>query len=291
VTGGVLVIDKPRGPTSHDVVARVRRVLGTREVGHAGTLDPMATGVLVIAVGEATKLVQWLTAQEKSYIATIRLGVATSTLDAEGEVTEQRPVVADHDTIEAALAAERARTEQIPPMVSAIKVGGVALHKRARRGEVLDLAPRPVRVEHLASLRVALPDLDVALTCAKGYYVRSLARDLAARLGTVGHLTMLHRTQSGPFLYEEAIALDDVSEDHLIPLADAAKRAVGSIELTPEGVVRARHGKKLANEHFKHAPPDGPTAWLDNGLLVAIGEVVEGEGRVLRGFREPGSSG
>jgi tRNA pseudouridine55 synthase len=290
VTSGVLVIDKPRGPTSHDVVAKVRRALHTREVGHAGTLDPMATGVLVVAVGEATKLVQWLTAHDKSYIATVHLGVGTTSLDAEGEITEQLPVSADRESIERALEAERARTEQVPPMVSAIKVEGVALHKRARRGEVLELAPRPVRVQHLAALRVALPDVDIAITCAKGYYVRSLARDLAARLGTVGHLTMLRRTESGPFVHDEAIGLEDVSPDHLIPMADAATRAIGSIELTTEGVIRARHGKKLAIEHFVHPPPEGPRAWLDQGELVAIGEVVSGEGRVLRGFLAPTTS-
>jgi tRNA pseudouridine55 synthase len=192
----------------------------------------------------------------------------------------------DDGMIAAALEAERARTEQIPPMVSAIKVGGVALHERARRGEVLDLPPRAVRVHHLGLLRVALPELDVAITCAKGYYVRSLARDLAAHLGTVGHLTMLRRTSSGPFLEQEAVALDDVAEERLIPIADAATRAIGSIHLTDEGVIRARHGKKLAIEHFEHPPPEGPCAWLYRGELVAVGEVVEGEGRVLRGFRE-----
>lgn len=287
---GVLVIDKPRGPTSHDVVAKVRRALGTREVGHAGTLDPMATGVLVVAVGEGTKLVPWLTAHDKSYVATIHLGVGTNTYDAEGEVTETKPVNADAAAIHAALEAEAARTEQIPPMVSAIKVGGVALHKRARRGEVVELQPRPVRVIHLAALRIAPPEVDVAITCAKGYYVRSLARDLAERLGTVGHLTMLRRTESGPFLEAEAIPLDEVAHDRMLPIADAATRAIGSVDLTEEGVVRARHGKKLAREHFRHDPEEGPRAWLDHGQLVAIGEFVDGEGRVLRGFRESGTS-
>ncbi len=287
---GVLVIDKPRGPTSHDVVARVRRALHTREVGHAGTLDPMATGVLVVAVGEATKLVQWLTAQDKSYIATIHLGVATTSYDAEGEVVETREVNVTDDAVYAALDAESARTEQIPPMVSAIKVGGVALHARARRGEVLELSPRPVRVHHLAALRIAPPELDIAITCAKGYYVRSLARDLAARLGTAGHLTMLRRTESGPFLEQEAITLEEVAFDRLIPIADAATRAIGSIELTDEGAIRARHGKRLTREHFAHEPEQGPRAWLYHGQLVAIGEFVDPEARVLRGFRESGIS-
>ena len=286
MTSGILVVDKPRGPTSHDVVARVRRALKTREVGHAGTLDPMATGVLVVAVGEGTKLVQWLTANDKSYVATVRLGVATSSLDAEGTVTETKDVNVDDAAIHAALDAEALRTDQVPPMVSAIKVDGIALHERARRGEVLELAPRAVRVEHLAALRIAPPDIDLAITCAKGYYVRSLARDLAERLGTVGHLTMLRRTASGPFLEAEAVPLEEVAEDRLIPIADAATRAIGSIHLTEEGVIRARHGKKLAVEHFTHSPPEGPCAWLDNGELIAVGEVVSGEGRVLRGFRE-----
>ncbi|MBI2389046.1 MAG: tRNA pseudouridine(55) synthase TruB [Deltaproteobacteria bacterium] len=299
---GVLVLDKPQGPTSHDMVARVRRALRTREVGHAGTLDPMATGVLVVAIGQGTKLVPWLTAHAKAYRATIRLGVATASLDAQGEVVETRSiddrlraVLADasHPELLAALSAERARTEQVPPVVSAIKIDGVAAHARVRRGEVLDLAPRPVAVERLEVLaaRVDPPELDVEVACAKGYYVRSLARDLAERLCTVGHLVMLRRARSGPFTLDDATdlaAAEDLAA-RVIPLSAAATRALGSVELTEEGVVRARHGKKLAREHFVDAPPAGAAAWLASGTLIAIGETADEESRVLRGF--PGTDG
>lgn len=273
--GGVLVVDKPKGPTSHDIVARVRRTLKTREVGHAGTLDPMATGVLVVAVGEATKLVPWLTAHDKSYSATIRFGVATTTLDAEGTVVEERPF--DLANLDHALDLERARTEQIPPAVSAIKIDGVAAHARTRRGEVVDLPPRPVVVHGLETTRVGTDEVDVTLTCGKGYYVRSLARDLAAAMGTVAHLTALRRTASGPF------TLDDVADD-LIPLTAAATRAVGSSLLTDEGAIRARHGKRLGKGDFVSSRP-GVSAWVHGDELVAVGELVDDEGKVLRGFR------
>ena len=288
---GVLVIDKPRGPTSHDVVARVRRALKTREVGHAGTLDPMATGVLVVAVGEATKLVPWLTAHEKAYRTTIRLGVATSSLDAEGTVVESVAVPDDaFDRLEEALAAERARSEQIPPAVSAIKIDGVAAHARVRRGETLELPPRAVAVHDLTVLGVRREahEIDLEIRCAKGYYVRSLARDLAERLGTVGHLTMLRRTASGPFGLDEAVALDapDLAE-HLLPLTRAAARTLGTVTLTDEGAIRAGHGKKLFAEHFVEGLLDGPRAWIHGERLVAVGQRVGDLAEVVRGFRVP----
>ncbi len=297
---GVLVVDKPRGPTSHDVVAKVRRALGTREVGHAGTLDPMATGVLVVAVGEATKLVPWLTAHAKSYRATIRLGVETSSLDAEGDIVATREIgprlrdalstiaAGGRDAfLEAALDVERARTSQVPPVVSAIKVAGVASHARARRGEVIDLPARAVAVERLAitAARVEPPELDVEIDCAKGYYVRALSRDLASGLDTVAHLVALRRTRSGPFRLEDAVALDAVSPERLIPLAAAAARAIGTSALTEEGAIRAGHGKRLTAAEFEAAPREGVSAWLHGERLVAVGEIVEGVGRVVRGFR------
>lgn len=296
-TDGVLVIDKPQGPTSHDVVARVRRALRTREVGHAGTLDPMATGVLVVAIGQATRLVPWLTAHAKAYRATIRLGVETASLDAQGEVVETRPldehvraILSDpaHPALLEALSGEAARTEQVPPAVSAIKIDGVAAHARTRRGEVLELGARPIAVEKLELLatRVDPPELDVEIACAKGYYVRSLARDLSARLGTIGHLVMLRRTRSGPFGLEDATDLAGDLAARVIPLAAAATRALGAVELTAEGVVRARHGKKLAHEHFLRPPRTGIAAWLASGVLIAIGESNDEESWVLRGFPE-----
>lgn len=288
---GVLVVDKERGPTSHDIVARVRKRLKTREVGHAGTLDPMATGVLVVAVGQATKLVPYLTADDKAYEATILLGVETDTLDAEGKETARVPVPADVvSRLHAALDAERARILQVPPVYSAIKVDGQRSHELARKGRPPELAPREVAVRSLevdaihveATASRHLPpgvaEIVVSLEVTKGYFVRSLARDLAANLGTVGHLTALRRTRSGRFTLADA-------GDDLIPLDDAAARALPVSTLTATGVVMAGHGKRIPSSEISD-PHSRPSAWLDpNGHLVAVGALdAEGMGRVLRGF-------
>jgi tRNA pseudouridine55 synthase len=286
---GVMVVDKPRGPTSHDVVARVRKLLKTRAVGHAGTLDPMATGVLVVAVGEGTKLVPWLTAADKAYEATLRLGIATDTLDAEGKITEMRALPALTQTLlDAALSAERARLLQVPPAFSAIKIDGVRSHELARKGEAIEHAPRPVEVRALEVLatRVAgdLMELDIAVRAAKGYFVRSLARDLAAALGTVGHLTSLRRVKSGAFCIEDAVALDALTPASLLPLDAAAAKALPVSILDADAVRAAGHGQRVAREHVRD-PHDGPAAWLDeNGRLIAVGELGPEGGRVLRGF-------
>ena len=309
---GILVLDKPRGPTSHDVVARVRRALRTREVGHAGTLNPMATGVLVVAVGEATKLVPYLTGASKAYEASIALGSATDTLDAEGRETARVPVPEDvlealaasdasspHSRLRAALDAEVARTSQVPPAFSAIHSGGERAHEKARRGEEVVLEPRPVRVEGLAILHTAVDarrvELTVALTVSKGYYVRSLARDLAEGLGTVGHLVALRRTRSGCFAIDEALP-DDLGEGELaarvIPIEHAARRALPSIDLTATGARDARHGRLIDPSEMTEAGlggASGPRALFDpDGALVAIGELREDHrAQVVRGFRLP----
>ena len=297
---GVLVVDKPRGPTSHDVVARVRRALRTKAVGHAGTLDPMATGVLVLAIGEATKLVPYLTAADKAYVATVRLGVATASLDAEGAVTETIAVpegALSAESIERALATERARTSQIPPQVSAIKIGGVAAHAMVRRGEEVVLAAREVRVRRLevTAVRHDPPELDLQVECAKGYYVRALARDLSASLGTVGHLVALRRTRSGAFGLDEAASIDPAVPEALraamLSLEAGAARALPTVGLTDVGVVRARQGKRLSADDFVAPLPGGVSAWCDpQGALVALGEPSEPDAagglsaRVVRGF-------
>jgi tRNA pseudouridine55 synthase len=289
---GVLVVDKERGPTSHDIVARVRKRLHTREVGHAGTLDPMATGVLVVAVGEATKLVPYLTAEDKAYEATILLGIETDTLDADGKETRRVPVPSDLvSRLHAALDGERERILQVPPAYSAIKVDGQRAHELARQGRPPELAAREVAVRSLevdnihfetdgdaGHLPAGIAEIKVALEVTKGYFVRSLARDLAAALGTVGHLTALRRTRSGRFTLADAT-------DDLIPIDVAAARALPISRLTELGVVMAGHGKKIPPSELSD-PHARPSAWLDpNGRLVAVGEVLEdGTGRVLRGF-------
>jgi tRNA pseudouridine55 synthase len=308
---GILVIDKPGGPTSHDVVMRVRRRLRTRAVGHAGTLDPMATGVLVVAVGEATKLVPWLASAAKSYEATVALGTETDTLDAEGAPVRHAPVppevlaaLADAATaatapiVRAALAEEAARSSQIPPAYSAIRADGVRAFVRARRGEAVEMVPREVGVVSLdlVGCRVEPPELKLAMTVTKGYYVRSLARDFAARLGTAGHLTELRRTRSGCFGIDEATALDRSDEEllaHLVPLARAATRALVVARLTEVGARDARFGRVIAPGDLQTAsPPNAPCAWIDaREALVAVGHVDEaGCGHVIRGFLEEASA-
>jgi tRNA pseudouridine55 synthase len=302
---GILVVDKPRGPTSHDVVKRLRKALGTREIGHAGTLDPMATGVLVVALGEGTKLVPYLTAADKSYDATVRLGLATDTLDADGRETASAPVApevlawlaagspgAPPERVARALEAEAARATQVPPEYSAVKRGGVRAHEAARRGEAPVLAPRPVCVRGIAITGVGAdpyPFVALRLTVTKGYYVRSLARDLAAALGTAGHLTSLRRTRSGAFAIDEAIAPDaprEALDEHVVPLAGAAARALPSVTLGADAAEHARHGRPVPAGALAAAGA-GPHAWLAaDGALVAVGERgPDGSGRVLRGFR------
>jgi tRNA pseudouridine55 synthase len=310
VTGapsGVLVIDKPRGPTSHDVVARVRRALRTRAVGHAGTLDPMATGVLVVAVGEATKLVPWLTSATKCYEATIALGIETDTLDAFGQETRRLPVPATvldaiarsalalaAPVVREAVAGEAKRVSQVPPIFSAIHTGGVRAFVRARRGDAPEMQPREVRVVSLDLVGCSHepPEIRVAVEATKGYYVRSLARDLATALGTVGHLTRLQRTRSGSFAIGEAIAPEGPASDllaALVPLARAAARALDVARLTESGARDARFGRVVAPGDVRtNSPPNAPCAWLDDReALVAVGHVDEaGRGHVIRGFVE-----
>ena len=279
VISGALIIDKPSGMTSHDVVQRVRRRLQTRKVGHAGTLDPMATGVLVVLVGEGTKLVPFLTANDKRYHAEVQLGRSTDTLDAEGETTHESALPAwwPEDAprrIEEALASERLRTAQDPPIYSAIKVGGRSAHARVRAGEQVTLEPRPVAVRSLV-----LDELDPAgrftlrLTVAKGYYVRSLARDLGIALDVPAHLCGLRREASGVFDLSGAVALDAISPDALLTVEDAASRALPVASMTEAGTERARCGAKLDDEDFAAPPPAGRAAWMDpRGQLVAIGK-------------------
>ena len=221
---GLVVVDKPAGMTSHDVVGRCRRVFSTRRVGHAGTLDPMATGVLVIGVDRATKILGLLTAASKSYAATIRLGQTTSTEDAEGELLQN--VSAGHVTdaaIAAAIAGLRGEIEQVPSAVSAIRVDGRRAYRLAREGHAVELPARPVRIDRFELLAArreveggidvsGVIDVDVEVDCSSGTYIRALARDLGAALGVGGHLTALRRTRVGRFGLDQARSLDDLTE-------------------------------------------------------------------------------
>ncbi|WP_434743269.1 tRNA pseudouridine(55) synthase TruB [Micromonospora sp. SH-82] len=282
-TDGLIVVDKPGGMTSHDVVARIRRLARTRRVGHGGTLDPMATGVLVIGVGRATRLLTYVIGAGKGYTATIRLGQATVTDDAEGEVTQSVPAggVTD-EAIRAALADLTGEIDQVPSAVSAIKVDGRRAYHRVREGESVDLPARRVTVSRLDLLAVRrdtpdVVDVDVDVTCTSGTYIRAIARDAGRALGVGGHLTALRRTAVGGFTLDESATLDELEERAPevvgLPLAAAADRFFTRREATPEEARTLSHGGPLAP-----AGIDGPYAVFDPaGGLVAI--VSERDGR------------
>jgi len=287
---GIVIVDKPVGPTSHDVVAGLRRALGTRAVGHAGTLDPAASGVLVVAVGEATKLLAHLSSSSKRYLATVQFGTSTSTCDRDGDVLAQESLPADlaaalagHpcDRFERALEEERRRGEQVPPQFSAIKVQGRRAHQLARRGEHVPLSPRTVRVHELVVLGTRGDSIDLLLHVSKGYYVRALARDLGHHLGVPSHLSALRRTASDPFTIEESVPSTAAPEALMqagLSLSAAARRIFAACELTEEGVRRAGHGQGLTVDHFASPPAPGVCAWFDPvGRLVALGRGLESE--------------
>ena len=259
---GLVVVDKPGGTTSHGVVARVRRLAGTRKVGHAGTLDPMATGVLVLGLNRATRLLGHLMLTEKAYDATIRLGVATTTDDAEGEVTATTPTDdVTEQAVRATLATFVGDIEQVPTAVSAIKVDGKRAYARVRAGEDVELAARPVTVHELMVHEVALPDVRISLRCSSGTYVRAIARDLGAALGVGGHLTELRRTAVGPFGLAAAHTLEELEGGVvMVPIADAARAAFPTVDLDDEQAAHVRVGRALdlvlpgAGEHALFAP-------------------------------------
>lgn len=249
---GVVVVDKPAGMTSHDVVSRIRRLAGTRKVGHAGTLDPMATGVLLVGVNRATRLLGQLSLTQKSYQATVRLGEQTTTDDAEGDILARTDAGAvSPAAVEAALAAFRGEILQVPATVSAIKVAGRRAHARVRAGEEVHLPARPVRIDRLKLGEVrpgaGVMDLDLEVTCSSGTYVRALARDLGTALSVGGHLIRLRRTAVGRFGVQEAHTLVALAEQfRLVPLAEVARREFASRELTADQAARVRHGQRLA---------------------------------------------
>jgi tRNA pseudouridine55 synthase len=252
--GGLVVVDKPAGLTSHDVVARVRRIARTRRVGHAGTLDPMATGVLVLGVERATKLLGHLTLTDKAYAATVRLGQDTVTDDAEGEPTGGAPATGvSAEDVAAAVKALTGVIAQVPSAVSAVKVDGRRSYARVRAGEQVELAARTVTVSRfdvLASRPAGeFLDLDVEVECTSGTYVRALARDLGAALGTGGHLTALRRTRVGPFALADALTLEELErrpDPVAVPLDAAVAAAFARRDLTAEDAARVRNGGRLA---------------------------------------------
>jgi tRNA pseudouridine55 synthase len=277
----LVIVDKPAGMTSHDVVARLRRLARTRRVGHAGTLDPMATGVLVLGVERATRLLTYLVGQDKTYLGTIRLGESTVTDDAEGEVVARTSAGhLEEPAVRSALAAFVGEIDQVPSSVSAIKVGGVRSYARVRRGLDVDLPARRVTVHRLDVMAVRRAqlclDVDVDLTCSSGTYVRAIARDLGAALGVGGHLTALRRTAVGGFSLAEATTLDELAERDdpvTLPLDAAADRLLQRRDVDEEQARVLSHGGPLPASGQR-----GPYAVFGpDGRVVAI--VSEKDGR------------
>ncbi len=272
---GLVVVDKPAGLTSHDVVARVRRLAGTRKVGHAGTLDPMATGVLLVGVNRATRLLGHLTLTEKAYDATVRLGASTTTDDAEGETLATAPVrQLTEDDVRSAAGRFVGDLLQKPSAVSAIKVDGKRAYARVRDGEDVDLPARPVTVHELVVTDVRpageVLDLDVSVRCSSGTYIRAIARDLGAELGVGGHLTALRRTAVGPFTLADAHTLDDLADRlEVVEVSEVARRCFATYDLSEDQARDVGFGRKL--DVTLDAP--GPVAVFDGaGRFLALYE-------------------
>ncbi|HUB22249.1 MAG TPA: tRNA pseudouridine(55) synthase TruB [Streptosporangiaceae bacterium] len=298
---GLVIVDKPGGMTSHDVVARIRRLAGTRKVGHAGTLDPMATGVLVVGVDKATRLLGHLTLTEKQYDATIRLGQATSTDDAEGEITSTAPARGvTAEVLARAVNRLTGEIQQVPPAVSAIKVEGQRAYRLARDGAAPELKPRPVTVYEftITGIRPAengdTTDVDATVRCSSGTYIRALARDLGQDLGTGGHLTRLRRTRVGGYGLGQARTLEQLAERfEVLPLAQAAAAAFPRRDLSADEARRLAHGARLTAEPQPPQTPQPPqppqtarttAAFAPDGSLVALLTEQDGQARPLAVF-------
>jgi tRNA pseudouridine55 synthase len=282
---GLVIVDKPAGVTSHDVVSRVRRLAGTRKVGHAGTLDPMATGVLVVGLNRATRLLGHLTLTEKAYDATIRLGATTTTDDADGEPLSHAPIGdLDEERIRSALTGFVGDIEQVPTSVSAIKVDGRRAYDRVRAGEDVQLAARPVTVHALAVHRVRpageLVEVDISVRCSSGTYIRAIARDLGVELGVGGHLGALRRTAVGPFTLDDAHTLDQLADQlTVLPIAEAARTSFPGRDLGAAQAGDVRHGRQI------DADLDGLTAlFAPDGEFLALYEPHHGTTRAVAVF-------
>ena len=267
---GFLVVNKPGGPTSHDIVAHARRATGITKIGHAGTLDPPATGVLVLALGRATRLIRYVQDQDKEYVASLKFGVATSTLDATGEEVERFPMAFGKEELTAALHEFRGEIQQVPPMVSALKVGGRRLYDLARQGQEVEREPRMVHIEELELEAFEGGDFPLArirVVCSKGTYIRSLADDIAASLGGRAHLQHLTRTRIGNLTIEKALAPDSLESwhDHLLPVLVAAA-GMKAVTVTGQEAAGVRNGRPLPGDGGQ-----GPLAVLDqSGNLIAV---------------------
>ncbi len=283
---GLLIIDKPAGWTSHDVVGRVRRLLGQRSVGHAGTLDPAATGVLPVAVGSALRAIEYLSEATKSYRAEITFGLATDTFDVDGRITRQcHPPNLSESEIGNLLGSFLGPSEQTPPIYSAIKVDGERLYERARRGESIDLLKRSVFIHRLGLVEWNPPVITVDLDCSKGFYVRSFARDLGERLGSCAHLSNLVRTRTGSFDLCDAWTLSELSDapleaewERIAVAPDAAAFALPAVIIEPDRIKEWEQGKRWAVDSTVSSGAvrvyDSMGAWLGIGELIAVDTAV-----------------
>ncbi len=266
---GILIVNKPAGLTSHDVVARVRRSTRTRQVGHAGTLDPMATGVLVVCLGAATRISEYLLGHDKRYRAKIRLGVETNTYDAEGDITDTHEVNVDRAAVAAVLTRYAGEIQQVPPMYSALKREGQKLYELARQGIEVERAARAVIIHSIDLLDYQAPDMVIDVHCSAGTYIRSIAHDAGAALGTGAHLIELTRTASGPFTIEQALDLETLTTqwaDHLRPI-DEALRDWPVVVLAEPDRIRALTGAPLFSVKLSG---DRCRAHDEHGRLIAL---------------------
>lgn len=276
---GVLPVDKPAGPTSHDVVARARRALGERRIGHTGTLDPFASGLLLLCVGRATRIAEYLSDMDKTYRATMRMGTATDTDDLTGAAVAESDDwrTLDDAAIRAAFTAELGRRDQRPPAYSARKIGGERAYKRARRGEDVELPSAEIDVHAIDIVAIALPDVTFDVRCSTGTYIRAIARDIGERLGSCAHLTALRRTAIGAHDVDHAIALDALDDatsvaGALIATADAL-RAFPRLEVDDEDARHLTHGRPIDAGGMADAEP---VIVLHDGTLLAVARAVGG---------------
>ena len=276
---GVLPVDKPAGPTSHDIVSRARKALGIRRIGHTGTLDPFASGLLLLCLGPATRLAEYLTSLPKSYHATMRLGVTTETDDSEGAVTrtDERGRAITREALQAALAAQQGEILQVPPDYSAKRVGGERMYDVARRGGTVSLPPVPVHIHSIELGRFDPPDAEFDLRCSSGTYIRAIARDVGEALGVGAHLTQLRRTEIGRFDVVDAVSFEELATEtaraRLLSPADAVSH-LPSCVLDEQETAALRHGRAIRRPDL---PEAGAISMLDpNGALLAIGEGAGG---------------
>lgn len=278
---GFLVVDKPSGPTSHDVVARVRRAAGIKKVGHAGTLDPMATGVVVVALGRATRLIRFVQDLPKEYVATARFGESTDTLDADGSVVDRRPMEVGLEEVRGVVPRFTGSIMQVPPMVSALKVGGRRLYDLAREGKEVERAPRMVQVHEIEILEVGpppYPEVTLRVRCGKGTYIRSLAADMAAALGGGAHLIALRRTAVGHLGLSQAVAMDELPDQWSASLLPPLEGLAGMprVQVPRDLVVAVGNGRPLP-------PVDG----IEDGAFVAV---TDPSGGLLAVYRQAGTA-